>query len=679
MAQYYNLKNILDDLKITQRQHKQINSFGTGDITQLIYLTQDRDKQPNTTNAAPIYPLLYVIPQNIQRDENFVTYNLSVLCTDKLNTKNFDNEIDASSDTAQMLSDVLAQFKYSVTAPQGNFYSKYDIVLPTTMTYFSERYDDILVGWTMNLQVIVSDPLDRCLAPFNPFEVSPSPTPTNTPTITITPSITPTITSTPTLTPTATPAGIFCVGSGFDYRPTVVKYNNGYYYVGGSFEFYQGNRAPLMVKINAATGEIANDFYSSIYATFGNTGLIVNDIEFLSNGKFFAGGFYQLDSLYQGLNLFNSDGSADPSFQIPLAINNTIRSITINSTETRVYVTGAFTSPAGRIAAYDLNGNIDLSFSGVTTGFNSTVYTVERDASDNLFVGGLFTSYNNLGGGRRRLAKLDQYGNIDSTFTTGMGTGVDNGSVTDILLDDIWVYIVGNFTSVNQTAKNGIARINQTTGILDPLWGGVGISSPQVSINNIAIEKNPQTNDFVITVNQTANGTLFYDGTQVFGRVFSVDTLGVLNPLFGSTTDPNYGFNDYAQPTLNSETEIAFEPNTGDIVFVGDFDAFNGEFMPNIVLTDKYGTLKSTSDCSFPRITPTPTNTPTESPVPPSQTPTNTSTPTVTPTISLTPTITPSVTPTITPTSSLAESYYILDETGDTLSTEGDDLIEYEH
>jgi hypothetical protein len=215
MAQYYNLKNILDDLKLIQRQHKMLNSFGTGDITQLIYLTQDNDKKPNTSWAAPIYPLLYVIPQQIQREENFVTYNLSVICADKLNTKNYDNEIDASSDTAQILSDVLAQFKYSVTTSQGNYYSKYDLNLPSSMNYFSERYDDILVGWTMNLQVIVSDPLNRCLAPFDPFPVTPSNTPTNTPTPTITqtntptptitPSITPTFTPTPSITPTYTP------------------------------------------------------------------------------------------------------------------------------------------------------------------------------------------------------------------------------------------------------------------------------------------------------------------------------------------------------------------------------------------------------------------------------------------------------------------------------------------
>jgi hypothetical protein len=65
MAHYYNLKYIIDDLKEIERNHLQINSFGTGDIKQLIYLTQDQNKTDNTTWAAPLYPLLYVIPGTI--------------------------------------------------------------------------------------------------------------------------------------------------------------------------------------------------------------------------------------------------------------------------------------------------------------------------------------------------------------------------------------------------------------------------------------------------------------------------------------------------------------------------------------------------------------------------------------------------------------------------------------
>ena len=174
---YVNFKNIVDDLKKIQEKHKQLNSFGVGDIKQLIYLTQEkRDEQytekvnkENDDYTAPIYPLMYVIPVNVSRDDNFITYRLNVLICDIMNATNYDIEVDLWSDTLQIAEDILAQYKYSVDTTQGNYESRYDISLPTSITPFSEAYDDILVGWNLELSVIVDQPLNRCLAPFNDF------------------------------------------------------------------------------------------------------------------------------------------------------------------------------------------------------------------------------------------------------------------------------------------------------------------------------------------------------------------------------------------------------------------------------------------------------------------------------------------------------------------------------
>ena len=166
---YLNFKNITDDLSLLASKHKMINSFGIGDIKQLIYLTQQRDKQDNDKNEAPIYPLMYVIPVNVTQDENFVNYRFNVLICDIMNANNYDIEVDLWSDTLAMAQDVLAQYKYSVYSNQGNYQSKYDITLPTNITPFSEAYDDILVGWNLELQIQVDMPLNRCIAPFDSF------------------------------------------------------------------------------------------------------------------------------------------------------------------------------------------------------------------------------------------------------------------------------------------------------------------------------------------------------------------------------------------------------------------------------------------------------------------------------------------------------------------------------
>ena len=169
---YVNFKNITDDLSEVAKNHKQINSFGIGDIKQLIYLTQQRDKQNNNPKwQAPIYPLMYVIPVNVTQDENFVNYRFNVLICDIMNADNYDIEVDLWSDTLAMAQDVLAQYKYAVTLTQGNYQQRYDLTLPTSMTPFSEAYDDILVGWNLDLTLQVDMPLNRCIAPFDPFPV----------------------------------------------------------------------------------------------------------------------------------------------------------------------------------------------------------------------------------------------------------------------------------------------------------------------------------------------------------------------------------------------------------------------------------------------------------------------------------------------------------------------------
>ncbi len=208
---YTNFKSIIDDLKKIEYYHKQTNSFGVGDIKQLTYLIQQRDKQENPQDRPPIYPLMFVIPRQVQNYENYVQYSLNVLICDIMNANNYDIEVDLWSSTLAIAQDILAQYKYSVTAREGDYEAKYDLILPAAITPFSEAYDDLLVGWNLDLNIIIDMPLNRCLAPFDNWTTpNPTCTPTEsplppTPTATETPTQTPTNTETPTNTPTGTP------------------------------------------------------------------------------------------------------------------------------------------------------------------------------------------------------------------------------------------------------------------------------------------------------------------------------------------------------------------------------------------------------------------------------------------------------------------------------------------
>lgn len=170
MAQYQTFKNIVDDMKKLVENHKMIHSFGIGDIKDFIFLTQQVDGEDNTKNNAPIYPLLYMVPQGTTRDDSQITYNFNVIIADIDNTKNKDITVDLWSDTLEYAEDVLAQFNYGVTVADGDFYEKYEAITPTSIIPFSEQYEDLLVGHTLNLQIIVDKPLNRCIAPYNNWD-----------------------------------------------------------------------------------------------------------------------------------------------------------------------------------------------------------------------------------------------------------------------------------------------------------------------------------------------------------------------------------------------------------------------------------------------------------------------------------------------------------------------------
>lgn len=163
-------RTIIEDFERIADRHLQINSFGHGDLNQLIYWTTQKDGEDNEGNNAPIYPLLYVVPTTVVRGEQQLTYTFDIVVAD-IDTSKKTPEYTKQmwSDTLQISEDILAQFKYSVTAEQGDYERTYDVVLPANVNPFSERFDDLLVGWTTTLQVVLDIPLNRCISPYKDF------------------------------------------------------------------------------------------------------------------------------------------------------------------------------------------------------------------------------------------------------------------------------------------------------------------------------------------------------------------------------------------------------------------------------------------------------------------------------------------------------------------------------
>jgi hypothetical protein len=163
----YNFKKIAGLLQTLANTHEQVESYGIGDMKQLIYYITERLKEDNTeNNLSPYYPLLWVVPQGMRNDGRQSIYDFNILCMDILNTKNFENEIDVWSDTLDILKDVLAQLKYAVGT---SCYCSWDVEVPVNFTPFSEQYDDYVSGWNMNIKLIIPDAINLCIAPYAEF------------------------------------------------------------------------------------------------------------------------------------------------------------------------------------------------------------------------------------------------------------------------------------------------------------------------------------------------------------------------------------------------------------------------------------------------------------------------------------------------------------------------------
>jgi hypothetical protein len=160
-----NFKTLSVDFQTLANLHKQLNSFGLGDIDQLSYWTQSRLKEDNTTFNSPYYPLLYVVPSKVENDLQYKVWEFNTTVSDIVEDSLQNNE-DTLSDTLQILQDVIAQFRLAVNPIFGDFYDKYWVDDEVVCTPYLGEQDDYLNGWNGLIRIKTMTSLDRCAAAF---------------------------------------------------------------------------------------------------------------------------------------------------------------------------------------------------------------------------------------------------------------------------------------------------------------------------------------------------------------------------------------------------------------------------------------------------------------------------------------------------------------------------------
>ena len=138
-----NFRTFHEDFRLLADHHKMLNSFGFGSVGDFQYWTESRDKEENTTFNSPIYPLLYVVPNDVRQKFNYMEYSFDIIVADIIESTLY-NQTDVLSDTNQIMDDIIGQFRLSVTNSLGNFNQNYYLDNPIVCQPFMEKYDDML-------------------------------------------------------------------------------------------------------------------------------------------------------------------------------------------------------------------------------------------------------------------------------------------------------------------------------------------------------------------------------------------------------------------------------------------------------------------------------------------------------------------------------------------------------
>ena len=232
-------------------------------------------------------------------------------------------------------------------------------------------------------------------------------------------------------------------------------------------------------------------------------------------------------------------------------------------------------------------GGVDLEFtadppyddSNPNPGANGPVHAIKEvfevgdtnQTNRKVFIGGDFTAVNSTP--INRIARLNNDGSIDASFTVGTGA---NGFVDDIAIQpDGKAVLGGGFTSVNGFSREGVARLN-TNGTVDASFDpGSGVVGQVRAVT--VITNGPNTGKIIIAGDfNSANSTNR-------NHIARLNADGRLDPLFDTGSGPN-------APVFTAAVQL-----DGKVVIGGDFTSINGVPRNRIARLNSNGSL----DLSF--------------------------------------------------------------------------------
>ncbi len=354
---------------------------------------------------------------------------------------------------------------------------------------------------------------------------------------------------------------------------SIALQSDGKILIGGDFDTSGGTNHDYIARLNT-DGSLDDTFNA------GASG-IVYDLALQTNGEVLVGGtFTNVNGVERNdLAQLNPDGSLDETFDPgdPTVIPSNVASIALQPDgkvllgigKSDVDYFNGWTC-SNTVIRLNENGSLDSSLQ-IGVGLDQQVNAVVAQSDGRILIGGDFTKVN--GTNRNHIARLNADGGLDTMFDPG--SGADNSVLAMVLQPDGKAILGGGFTVINGTNRNCIARLNSDgslDGSFDPGTGAIGlVYSIALQTNGEVIIGGSFTNINGVTRNRVArlrsDGTV--DGTFDAGNgpnsnVYSVAVQADGKVLLGGSFDKVNGTNRQYLARLNTDGTLdnAFNPGS---------------------------------------------------------------------------------------------------------------------
>lgn len=139
------LNNLIELLKKFAGDHRQLNDFGCGDISEM------------GASKDQLYPLMWVVIGPCRYAGKEMNYNLEIIFADLIHGDK-KNELEVWSDQLLIALDIMSQL-------HDNQIYEFNTDDTANFSFFTERFADLTAGVVLSMTIKDPKPLDRCVIP----------------------------------------------------------------------------------------------------------------------------------------------------------------------------------------------------------------------------------------------------------------------------------------------------------------------------------------------------------------------------------------------------------------------------------------------------------------------------------------------------------------------------------